>query len=58
MECSVACGKVENCGAYFVKEDNGYKCFLIEKDEDDNFKNKANPKLVDSTSIKYYYRLI
>ena len=54
----MACGKVENCGAYFVKEDNGYKCFLIEKDEDDNFKNKANPKLVDSTSIKYYYRLI
>merc|ERR1712106_919495 len=54
MECSVACGKLEACGAYFVKEDSGYQCFLIEMDEDDNYKNKGNPTLIDSTSVKYF----
>ena len=55
MECSLSCGKDENCGAYFVKEESGYQCFLIELDDDGNYKNKAD--LVDSTSVKYYYSM-
>merc|ERR1712179_134638 len=55
MECSVSCGKLENCGAYFVKEDSGYQCFLIELDDDGDYKNKAD--LVESTSVKYYYSM-
>ena len=55
MECSLSCGKDENCGAYFVKEESGYQCFLIELDDDGNYKNRAS--LVDSTSVKYYYSM-
>ena len=59
LECSLACGQEDDCGAFYVKNDTGYKhgaCVLIKQDTRGHYKNETNREIVNSTS-KYWYRV-
>ena len=59
LECSLACGQEDDCGAFYVRNETGYShgaCVLVRLDARGDYKNMTNPEIVNSTS-KYWYRL-
>ena len=63
LECSLACGQEQDCGAFYVRPgldtELGVKhgaCVLVNRDTGGNYKNISSPAIVNST-YKYWYRL-